>query len=315
MTTTCREAWLGWAAYAVAVHAQLVALVLLRPHGFVLAAAVVLLGATLASALLSVVHDAGHNEFDAKRDWVNNGAVHLAVPTGLWVAQYRTKHRTHHKQANVFPVDESTRPHPLLRVHAGAPLRRWHRGQHVYAPALYALAWLGDVRSQLSFLRTGVAGAVRDDCPRDRLRSFALEKLCTAAVLSPYVLIAGPVRFALVAAAVMSVTSLLAALVLLVGHVNVGVVDEPGAPFLRQVLTSTTAFSTSSPWLRRLTGGLTHHQVHHLRPHAPRSTFSQLHTELIVPMSRQQGVPLLEFPSLRSALAGHFRMMRQLGRA
>src|SRR3954466_6600870 len=69
--TTRREAWRNWAIYALAVHAQLIALVLLRPDGPALVVATVLLGATLASALLSVVHDAGHSEFD-RRGWVNN---------------------------------------------------------------------------------------------------------------------------------------------------------------------------------------------------------------------------------------------------
>lgn len=148
---------------------------------------------------------------------------------------------------------------------------------------------------------------------RARLRSFLAEKVTTALVLLPYVLATGPSRIALVLAGALTVASLLAALVLLVGHVNVGVTDEPGAPFLRQVLTSTVAFSTSSVWLRRLTGGLTHHQVHHLRPHAPRSAFAQLHVEMVVPTAQERSLPVHEFPTLRSAVVGHFRTMRELG--
>jgi linoleoyl-CoA desaturase len=307
-----REAWLGWAAYTCAVHVQLLALAVVRLGPVLLGAQIVLLGTTLASALLSVVHDAGHSEFSG-RPWVNVLAVHVAVPIGLWVSQYRVKHRVHHNQANVYAVDESTRPHPLLRVHPQAPLRPWHRLQHLYAPALYAFAWVGDARSQIRFLRTGIAGTSRVGTFRTRAISYAAEKALTVALLLPYVLLAGPVRFVVDGAGVLAVASLFAALVLIAGHVNVGLVDAPEATFVSRAFSATAAFSTTSPWMRRVSGGLTHHQVHHLRPHAPRSTFSTLHTDLIAPMAVERRLPLIEFPTLTAAVAGHFRRLRQLG--
>lgn len=307
-----REAWLGWAAYAGAVHIQLVGLAILHLGAGFRFVQIVLLAATLASALLSVVHDAGHSEF-SRRAWVNVLAAQVAVPMGLWVSQYRIKHRAHHQQANLYGVDEATTPHPLLRVHPQAPCRPVHRYQHLYAPTLYALAWVGDLRSQVRFLRTGVAGGERVGTVRSRTMSYAAEKALTVALLLPYALIAGPARFALTLAGVILMASLFAALVLIAGHVNVGLVDEPEATFVERAFTTTAAFSTASPWMRRLTGGLTHHHVHHLRPHAPRSTFAAMHTDLIVPMAAEKGLPVIEFPTMGAAIAGHFRELRALG--
>ncbi|HVX69258.1 MAG TPA: fatty acid desaturase [Mycobacteriales bacterium] len=307
-----REAWLGWATYTTAVHVQLLGLAVLRPGAGLRFAQIVLLAATLASALLSVVHDAGHSEF-SRRPWVNVVAAQAAVPMGLWVSQYRVKHRIHHGQANVYDVDEATTPHPLLRVHPQAPGRPWHRYQHLYAPALYALAWVGDLRSQVRFLRTGRVGSGHVGTLRTRAVSYAAEKGLTVALLLPYALVAGPARFGGSVAAVVALASLFAALVLIAGHVNIGIIDDPAATFVSRAFNTTAAFATASPWMRRLTGGLTHHHVHHLRPHAPRSTFPALHTELVTPMAAEHGLPMIEFPTLGAAIAGHFRELRRLG--
>jgi linoleoyl-CoA desaturase len=310
--STRREAWLGWVGYASAVHAQLIALALVREGAVLLAGQIVLLGATLASALLSVVHDAGHCEFSTRR-WVNVLAAQVAVPIGMWIGQYRVKHRVHHNQANVYGLDESTTPHPLLRVHPQSTCRPWHRFQHIYAPVLYALAWVGELKSQVRYLRTGIVGGETVGTRRTRATSYLAEKSLTVTILMPYVLLVGPTRFAAVGSAVLAVTSLLAGLVLLAGHFNVGLIDEPDAAFISRAFTTTAAFSTTSPWLRRLTGGLTHHHVHHLRPHAPRSTFTTLHAELIVPMATERQLPLIEFPTVTALIAGHFTRLRELG--
>lgn len=307
-----REAWLGWSAYTVAVHAQLLGLAVLRPGPVIVVVQAVLLGATLASALLSVVHDAGHSEF-SRRPWVNVVAAQVAVPIGLWVGQYRVKHRVHHSQSSVYAVDESTTPHPLLRVHPQARHRTWHRYQHLYAPLLYAIAWIGDLRSQVRFLHTGVAGTTSSGTFRTRARSYLTEKALAAAVLTPYLFLAGPVRFLIVGLCVVTVASELAALVLISGHVNVGLVDAPEASFVGRAFNSTAAFSTTSVWMRRLTGGLTHHHVHHLRPHVPRSAFATLHADLVRAIAAEHDLPLVEFPTFGAAVAGHFRMLRQLG--
>ncbi|HVT64883.1 MAG TPA: fatty acid desaturase [Mycobacteriales bacterium] len=307
-----REAWLNWSAYAAAVHGQLLGLALLHLGAGFLFIQIVGVAATLASALLSVVHDAGHSEF-SRRPWVNVLAAQVAVPMGLWVSQYRIKHRAHHQQANVYGVDEATTPHPLLRVHPQAACRPFHRYQHLYAPALYALAWVGDMRSQVRFLRTGQAGTERVGTLRSRSASYVAEKALTMSLLLPYALLAGPARFAAIIGGVILTASLFAALVLIAGHVNTGLADDPSASFVERAFMTTVAFSTTSPLMRRLTGGLTHHHVHHLRPHAPRSAFATMHSDLIVPMAAEKGLPVIEFPTLGAAIAGHFRELRALG--
>jgi linoleoyl-CoA desaturase len=191
----------------------------------------------------------------------------------------------------------------------------WHRFQHLYAPALYAAAWLGDTRSQIRFLRTGAVGTGHVGTVRSRASSYVAEKALVAAIALPYVLVTGPVRSLVLSAGVVASASLFAALVLMAGHVNVGLVDDPDATFVSRAFGTTAAFATTSPWMRRLTGGLTHHHVHHLRPHLPRSTFRERHLDLVVPTALAQQLPLVEFPTLRAAVAGHFRELRRLGTA
>lgn len=310
------EPWRDWAVLAVLNHAQLLAVAVLRPGWPWLLLAALPLAATLAVGTLTVLHDAGHRRF-ARAEWPNVLAVQTAVPLGLWVGHWALKHRVHHRAAQVYPLDESTRSSALVRLHPAVALRPIHRYQHVYAWVLYGLAWAGELRSQLTYLRTGSVAGTDTPSGSARLRSFLTEKALCALVLTPYVLAAGAGRLAVYLVVAMTLGSVLAAVVLVVGHINVGLEPTTEAPTGREwaahLVRTTASFNTGSTAVRWLTGGMTHHLAHHLRPVAPRHELPALHRTVVLEATLATGLLQVEYPTLISATRSHWRRLRELG--
>jgi linoleoyl-CoA desaturase len=299
-------------------HALLLLAALTHPPVPVLLALAVPLAFTLAITTLTVLHDAGHRQF-SRREWPNVVAVQIAAPFGLWVSHWALKHRVHHRLSQVYPLDESTRSSSLVRLHPAAPLRPIHRWQHLYTWVLYSLAWLGELKSQLTYLRTGVVtGQEERWSTRRRIGSFAVEKTLCLLLLLPYALVLGVPSLAILMVTAMSVGSVFTALVLVVGHINVGLEPTSVAPSGREwaahLIRTTASFSTGSRIARWVTGGMTHHLAHHLRPVAPRSEFPALHATKVAEVVAAAGLPLVEYPSFASAVCGHFYRLRDLGR-
>jgi linoleoyl-CoA desaturase len=311
------EPWRDWAILMVLSHGMLLTVALWRPSWTWLLLASIPLGAVLATATLTVLHDAGHRRL-SRRTWLNILAVQTAAPIGLWVGHWTLKHRVHHRVTQVYPLDDSTRSSGLVRLHPSAPRWAIHRFQHLYAWVLYGLAWVGELRSQLTYLRTGELSGIQAPPPAVRLRSFCIEKAVCLLVVAPYAWLLGLGRFALLLAASMTVGSLIAAVILVVGHINTGLSPSSSAPegrheWAAHLVRTSASFRTESPVARWLTGGMTHHLAHHLRATAPRAELPTLHKTAVADLVAASGVPAVEYPTFFSAVAGHWRVLRVLG--
>lgn len=310
------EPWRDWAVIALVNHLLLTAVVLLHPHGLLLVLAAVPVSVGFATGTLTVLHDAGHRMFSS-RSWPNMLAVQTSTPAGLWVSHWTRKHRMHHKLSQVYPFDESTRPSAMVRLHPAAPSKRWQRGQHLYVWPLYGLVWLGEIRSQLRYLRTGEIPGMQPQPRRERIASFVTEKGLWLLVLLPYAWLLGVGSLTILLVAVETFASLITAVVLVVGHINEGLVpgtEPPGRTWATYLVRTTASFSTDSTLMRWLTGGMTHHLAHHLRPVAVRSELPALHKTVVRDVVLSTGVPLAEYRTFPAAVAGHWRRLRELGR-
>ena len=310
------EPWRDWAVIVVAMHSALLFVVLADPHGVGIALAAVPVSLAFTVGTLTVLHDAGHRMFSS-RPWVNAVAVQLAAPGGLWSGHWAMKHRVHHKFSQIYPYDESTHSSSLLRLHPSAPVTAPVRYQHRYAWAIYCLAWVGEFRSQLHFLRTGEIGGLERTPVKARARSFLAEKALCAVVLSGYAVALGVGRVLLLLVFAETYTSILAALVLAVGHINQGLVatEDPEISWADNLVLSTASFSTGSTLERWLSGGMTLHLAHHLRPVALRSELPELHRTVVQQVATRTGLPVVEFSTFRAAVMGHRKRLRELSRS
>jgi linoleoyl-CoA desaturase len=310
------EPWRDCLAIAAINHVVLLTAALLHLHGLALLVAGLVLSVGFAMGTVTVLHDAGHRMY-ASRTWPNVVAVQVSTPAGLWVGHWTLKHRVHHKLSQVYPLDEATRSSSLVRLHPDAPSKPWQRAQHLYAWFAYSLAWIGELRSQVRYLRDGqIAGTKTPDTPA-RARSFVAEKALWLAVLAPYVWLMGLGRLVLIIVIAETVASLLAALVLVVGHINEGLTptSEPpgGAQWAAYLVRTTASFSLDSTAMRWFTGGLTHHLAHHLRPVATRSELPLLHDTVVRDLVVQSGVEQSVYATFPQAVRGHYRRLRELG--
>src|SRR5262249_2615187 len=98
---------------------------------------------------------------------------------------------------------------------------------------------------------------------------------------------------------------------------NIGLTATSTVPteWKSHVLATTASFSADSQLIPLLSGGLTHHAAHHLRPTASRRELRDLHNQLRCAAEDQTHPPLIEFTTFRSGLRGHITMLRQLGSA
>jgi linoleoyl-CoA desaturase len=297
-------------------HAQLLAVALIRPSWPWLLLAAIPFSVTLAIGTLTVLHDAGHHRF-ARKTWPNVVAVHTAVPLGFWVSHWTLKHRVHHRASQVYPLDEATR-NTLVRMHPGVELRPYHRYQHIYAWFLYGLAWVGELNSQATFIVKGNVLGVEVPDRAARIRSFLAEKALVAVLLTPYVLLLGWGKLAIYVVAGMTLGSVLTAVVLVVGHINVGLKPSSQAPsqkeWSRHLVRTTADFNLGSRPVRWLTGGMTHHLAHHLKPVAPRHQLPQLTETVVQKVVAAAGEPHVVYPTLTRATINHARRLRELGR-
>jgi linoleoyl-CoA desaturase len=277
----------------------------------------VLLSFGLTVGTLTVLHDAGHRMF-GRKELPNVLAVQLSTPAGLWVGHWTLKHRVHHKMSQVYPVDEATRSSALVRLHPAAPHKPWQRWQHQYAWFAYGLAWLGEVRSQLRYLRDGEIPGTKTPDRRRRTRSFVLEKGLNLAVLAPYAWGLGVGHLAVILVIAETMTCVLAAIALTVGHINEGLeptADELGGSWTEHLVRTTASFSPDSRLMSFLTGGLTLHLAHHLRPLALRSELPELQRTVVADAVAASGVKETIYPGLWPAVRGHWRRLRRLGQS
>lgn len=310
------EPWRDWAAILLLNHALLMTAALTDPALPWLLLISLALALGLAMAALTVLHDAGHQRF-ARSYWPNMLAVQTAAPVGLWVAFWTLKHRLHHRLTAVFPTDEFTRSSGLVRLHPQAPRRPIHRLQHVYAWPLYGIVWLGELRSQLRYLTRGEITGARTPRGRARARSFVLEKAICLLVLLPYGLLMGAERLGILLVVAMTVAGFLVTVVLAVGHINVGLspVSTPpsSAEWTTHLLRTTASFSIASVATRWVTGGMTLHLAHHLRPAASRGQLPEIHRIVVANLACGTDEVPVEFATFREAVRGHGRLLKRLG--
>ena len=309
------EPWRDCVVITAVNHAVLLAAALTGVRGVGLVAMGALLSVGLAMGTLTVLHDAGHRMYSS-RTWPNVLAVQVSTPAGLWVGHWTLKHRVHHKLSQVYPLDEATRSSSLVRLHPAAPSKPWQRGQHLYAWLFYSLAWVGELRSQVRYLRDGQIAGTATPSGAARARSFLVEKGLWLLVLAPYARLMGVEALVVLLVTAETLASLIAAVVLVVGHINEGLeptAEAPGAAWAAHVIRTTASFSLDSRAMRFLTGGLTHHLAHHLRPMAVRSELPELQETVVREAVLAAGVPQSVYATFPQAVRGHCRRLRELG--
>jgi linoleoyl-CoA desaturase len=310
---------LGW---FVASYALLLLLGGASP--WVAAALVVSLALATAGIGFSVMHDANHGAY-ARSPRVNRAWGLTLDLVGASSYLWRFKHNVqHHTFANVDGMDSDIDAGPFLRLAPSQPLRRFHRWQHVYGWGLYGVLavkwWFVDDVVDVARGRIGRLPFARPRGPE--LAAFVAGK----AVFVGWAL-AVPVlvfRSAWVAAffvlgaftlgvVLSTVFQLAHAVPDAEFHAAAGADTRMPTGFAEHQVRATVDFAPANRLLGWYVGGLNFQVEHHLFPDVCHVHYPAL-APIVEAACRQAGIRRRTAPTLRAAIAHHYRHLRALGR-
>jgi linoleoyl-CoA desaturase len=272
----------------------------------------------------NIMHDGAHNSFskNKKISWLMGCTLDLMGGSQmLW----RQKHNVlHHTYTNINALDSDLHTSGLLRLHPEQPWWPWHRWQHVYAFPLYSILTLSWVTySDFRKFFSGHIGPYRlRQCTVLDVCLFFLTKLfyCGYALILP--LFFHPFLHVLIAfVAVHLLLGFTLSIVFQLAHTlesntfptpdpHTGTIDNAWA--MHEVET-TVNFAPHNTLLTWYVGGLNFQIEHHLF-----SRICHIHYPAISTIVRETcqefSLPYVCYPTLRSAIAAHYRFLKTMGR-
>lgn len=287
---------------------------------------VVLMGIGEAGIGMSVMHDAAHGAF-SKKEWINNLVASTMYLLGSNTFNWKIQHNVlHHTFTNIYGFDQDIETKAVIRLSPHAPLKKFHRFQHIYAFFFYGLMTLSklvtDFGQLMEYNRTGITEEQHHD-PKTEVIKVVFTKLLYLAVI-----IGLPILFSdfswwqvlLGFAFLHIVAGIIMSTVFQMAHVVEGTEQPlPNADgiianeWAVHELRATSDFARKSHFLNWYVGGLNFQIEHHLFPNV-----CHVHYQKIAPIveqtAREFGFTYNLKPSFASALASHVQRLKVLGR-
>jgi linoleoyl-CoA desaturase len=285
----------------------------------------VLMGVGMAGVGFSVAHDALHGAYSA-HPWVNRVLGFSFDIMGANGYMWKITHNViHHTYTNIDGVDEDLAVSPLLRLSPSAPLKPWHRFQHLYGWLAYGFAtlfWVF-VKDYKYFLQRDL-GPYRDiRHPREEWAVLIVGKLLHYgwSLAIPLWVLPIPWWQVLLGVLVMHLTAgTILGVVFQLAHVVEGVdypaPDAGGAmehAWVVHEMATTANFAPGARLLSWYVGGLNYQIEHHLFPKVCSLHYPAI-SRIVKRAAEQYGFTYHEQPTLASAIASHYRMLNRLGR-
>ncbi len=284
------------------------------------------LGTVMALIGFNVSHDAIHGAFSSSarvNKWLGMTFLLGGANPYLWTIAHNG---IHHTYTNVHGHDDDVNiAGGIVRLDHDAPVRPAHRFQHFYAFGLYALtsiawAFIKDFRN-LGRFATG-PHAPRGGHPKREIFNLFFFKAAYYFLYLGLPLIVLSVTWwqVLLGFFVMHVAEgLTLALVFQLAHVVEGTefpipndantIEESWAA---HQLRTTANFASKSPLAHFLCGGLNMQVEHHLFPKICHTHYPAL-SRIVEQTATEFDLPYLNNASFGSALASHYRTLRQFG--
>ena len=272
----------------------------------------------------NIMHDGNHGSY-SKSKRLNRlmgftidliGGSHL-----LW----RQKHNIlHHTYTNIDELDDDLKSAGLLRLSPDQKLRPWHRFQHLYAFPVYSLLTLSWVTyTDFKKFFSGRIGSYKlRKISASEGTLFFLTKIFYFVYMIGIPLLFHPVLYVLIAFVVIHlVVGLTFSVTFQLAHTlegntfpipdhDTGGIDNEWA--IHQVET-TANFAPGNSLAAWYLGGLNFQIEHHLFPEICHMHYPQI-SKIVKETCRDFSIAYVSYPTVRSAIAGHYRFLRTLGR-
>jgi linoleoyl-CoA desaturase len=300
-------------------------LVFFTPGVFWAIAECILLGCVTAGIGFNIMHDGAHGSF-SKIKWVNKLAAFSLNILGGSHFMWNMKHNViHHAYTNIDGVDDDIDIKPWMRMSTTQPKFAMHRYQHIYFWVLYALLyifWIFSLDYQKYFKRKIGSMPLKKMSINDHLIfwGFKLVHLFLFVAVPIYMLgftswLIGFSTFAIVAGLVISIVFQLAHTV---EHTSFPMPDEQTGrlddEWAIHQLKTTANFAPRNKVINWFVGGLNFQIEHHLFPKISHVHYPEL-GRIIKQTCMEYGVPYIEYPRMRHAIASHVSFLKQMGRS
>jgi linoleoyl-CoA desaturase len=281
------------------------------------------LGTIQAFVGFNIMHDACHEAFSTDKR-VNYFFGLSMNALGSDAFMWRQKHNlVHHTYTNVDGIDDDIAKTPLLRMSESQPRYKAHRFQHVYLPFLYAIStifWVLVKDFQHYFFGNGYNVKTDKMELTDHLIFWSTKLVYFGLYLGlPYLVwgfwptIVGFVLMHAMLGLVMSFVFQLAHVVENVefehAHGEMTVIENEWA--IHQIHT-TSDFAPRNKVVSWFLGGLNYQVEHHLFPKISHVHYPAIQA-IVEKTCADFGVEYRHYPTMRQALASHFRHMKRLG--
>jgi linoleoyl-CoA desaturase len=286
----------------------------------------VLMGVGEAGIGMSVMHDGVHGAF-SNRSWLNKLAGStmflLGSNTFNWKVQHNIKHHTF---TNIYQYDTDISTKAVIRLCEHAPLKKYHRYQHIYAFPLYGLMTLlrffGEIPKLLQLNREKITEGQNANPALEMIKLIVTKVAYTGMLIGlPLGLTDFSIWQILIGFATMHIVAgMIMSTVFQMAHVVEGAMqplpDENHVihtEWMVHQLHTTSDFGRKNGLFSWYIGGLDYQIEHHLF-----QNISHVHYHAIAPIveatAKEYGITYNLKPSVYKAFASHYRRLKELGR-
>lgn len=284
----------------------------------------VILGGLTSAIGFNVMHDGAHGSF-SRYKWVNDLAALSLNFLGANNFMWKTKHNViHHAYTNIDGIDDDIDAKPFLRLCETQKHYKVHRYQHLYFWITYSmlyLYWVFVTDYKKYFSKRVGSIPLKKMSMADQLSfwSFKILHLGLFVFLPIYTVgfmpwLVGFLIYGLFAGFVLSIVFQLAHTV---EHTHFPMPDETTGKLEDEwaihQLKTTANFATRNKILSWLVGGLNFQVEHHLFPKISHIHYPAI-SQIIKRACIEYGIPYIEYPKIRLAVASHVAYLRHLGK-
>jgi linoleoyl-CoA desaturase len=286
----------------------------------------IIMGFGLSGIGMSVMHDANHFGYSSNQTvnrWVGLTIFLLGADAYNWKIKHN---KLHHVYTNIYGSDEDINSRAILRFAFAAPLKPYHRYQHLYAWALYAMMSLsmiyGDVRKRRDYRKRGLTNISPKVFRRSMVWLIVSKILYYGAIFGlPLWLTNMPWWQILLGFFLMHLTAgFIMSLIFQMAHVVEGPEQTlPGTDHIihhslvRHQLKSAADFAKNNRLITWYVGGLNFQVIHHLFPKVCHVHYPAI-APIVEEVTKEFNMPYHVHKRLGNAFWSHYRVLKKLGR-
>lgn len=285
----------------------------------------IVIGIGMAGVGMNVMHDGNHGSYSTK-SWLNKfmgGSIYiLAGNVYNWQVQHNVLHHTY---TNIHGHDEDLEAGRIMRFTQKAEWRRFHKFQHYYSVFLYGLltfnwAITTDFLQMKRYMKRKLSyGEAKSS--KFLWTTLIITKVIYFSIwlVIPMILgitwwkvLLGFLLMHYTAGVILSVVFQLAHVVEDISYPEPNDEGEMENTWAIHQLFTTANFAPRNWLVNYYTGGLNHQVEHHLFPNISHIHYDKI-SKIVKETAHEFDLPYQEFNTMRSAVASHFKHLKELG--